>query len=599
MVKAKYILLIMSVIPAISFAQSFSVNVDRDKVGLGEPLNANFVLTDTSASSSPDFSALNQNFQIIGQQQSSNIQIINGNTSSSTSWNLTLVPRSTGAVDVPSVTIQTKSGVLKTEPVHVTIQDRPVGTTTSQANAQVGTMSVQTADINPYKGQRILVNFQLAGARSLRNIQLGDFSVKDAIVERHGEPRVVNKTINGRSQQVVEVSYLVTPLKDGEMTLPSLVVRAEAPSRRNKNQAVDQDNPFAQMEQMMDNFANDDFFGGFASMQPVLISSRPLTLKVRPAVQGMDPWLPTSDLKLSETWSGQAKVGEPLTRVITTEVADLSSTQLPSFSEQMKSVEDYKVYADHPVTSEKSFPGGVASIKKETLTIIPQASGSLRFPALKLEWWDTKNHVRRIATLPERTVQVAPGIGGGVALNQNHVAQKNLVNTATENHTAPVSSPMAPTFAGSRWNTLFMIGAGLLLLALSLAIVYFIRRKQKTPQTREVKVERKSVDVRQLKQAQSCREVLIFLQSYAEAQWGLERQAPLSRIFSRAADFRKDFDKDLATNITRRIEGELYAGQRADLEMIKKDVEKLIMSKHQRQATQKAPKESLPELNPE
>ena len=599
MVKAKYILLIMSVIPAISFAQSFSVNVDRDKVGLGEPLNANFVLTDTSASSSPDFSALNQNFQIIGQQQSSNIQIINGNTSSSTSWNLTLVPRSTGAVDVPSVTIQTKSGVLKTEPVHVTIQDRPVGTTTSQANAQVGTMSVQTADINPYKGQRILVNFQLAGARSLRNIQLGDFSVKDAIVERHGEPRVVNKTINGRSQQVVEVSYLVTPLKDGEMTLPSLIVRAEAPSRRNKNQAVDQDNPFAQMEQMMDNFANDDFFGGFASMQPVLISSRPLTLKVRPAVQGMDPWLPTSDLKLSETWSGQAKVGEPLTRVITTEVADLSSTQLPSFSEQMKSGEDYKVYADHPVTSEKSFPGGVASIKKETLTIIPQASGSLRFPSLKLEWWDTKNHVRRIATLPERTVQVASGIGGGVALNQNHVAQKNLVNTATENHTATVSSPMAPTFDGSRWNTLFMIGAGLLLLALSLAIVYFIRRIQKTPQTREVKVERKSVDVRQLKQAQSCREVLIFLQSYAEAQWGLERQAPLSRIFSRAADFRKDFDKDLATNITRRIEGELYAGQRADLEVIKKDVEKLIMSKHQRQATQKAPKESLPELNPE
>ena len=158
----------------------------------------------------------------------------------------------------------------------------------------------------PYKNEPVFYTLRLTTKTHLANVSLQKFTIDDAIVESNGEPKAYKKIIDGIQINVIEFSFIITPLKSGPLTIPPLVVQGGIPMKRTPQRGSFFDDDFDQMFIMP----------GFERLKPFTLSSNETTLDVQPAVSGITPWLPAKSLKIEEIWddSQTFQTGEPITR---------------------------------------------------------------------------------------------------------------------------------------------------------------------------------------------------------------------------------------------------------------------------------------------
>jgi hypothetical protein len=580
--------------PLWAWAETFSAQVNKNSTALNETFNLRLKLEDAKSQVEPDLSALEENFQILGQQRSSEVIVIDGKTSSSLVWNLTLLPTHSGTLVIPSIHLDLGGAQFQTQPIEISVAT--VDTNQSEQPKERGiTLTARTKDTEPYKDMRVLVNYELTTDQTLRNIQVGNLVVNDAIVEKKGEPKLENKLVRGVGHKVLTVSYWVTPLKEGVLRIPPLQIRAEVPDtvdgssrRRSRSILGDQDeddgSPFAEMHQMMQRFAEQEGDSGlFAEMRPILIKSSPLELKVLPAVPGMTPWLPATRLSLTESWSGDAQVGEPLSRTITTRAVGIASSQLPGFENQLSSNSEAKVYPEPPLKTEELVNGEIQSIRKDKFTIVPQKAGELRLPKIEVVWWDASHHTRQVATLSEKVLHV-PATGGTVtikALNEPLVQNEPRPNSNLQNSPSPRVSWL--------WLTLLMTA---LAVGAALLCWFFMRRKR--AKAAPILLPRK----KELRECQTVESVYQFLQNYSQAQWGTTPHAALFQIWKAAESQVKDFDIQKAKEFSRKMESALYGQVQVDVRELRSELKTLISKSRGIKSSAKEFRNYLPELNP-
>jgi hypothetical protein len=600
-------------LPMLSFAQGITARADRSSVSLGGNIHLRVTLDNLQSRSPPDFSPLERNFQIVNQQQSSVIRIINGQSNTSSIWDLTLSPLSVGAQTIPSLSVDSSAGTVNTDPIPLMVKaGAQAGASSSSAGNQVQvpgvSFTVNAEKTNPYQDERVLLTYTLATNRSLRNIQLGDLSVKDAVVEKLGEPRLQNRRLaHGNVEKTVVISFLVTPLKSGALEVPPLMVRAEAPEVSHAAPQNAEDSPFAdddgglsgqdvfaqvqkRMQNMMNQFGqNDADFDLFTPTRSIELMSKAIQLNVLAPVAGLTPWLPASHLALNDSWSGTAKVGEPISRTLVTEASGVSAAQLPGFEDQLHTNSWVKVYSDQPLRSEKLVTGEMVSTRKDTFTIVPQKEGELRLPAIQLVWWDTVNHTRRVATLPEKIFQVAPG-----------VLPTSLSTDAKESE-ALASTTQAPTVhlgAGlSAWMKTILMMSGLLIGF----FIYLRRSKKASLQISQPDLEARApaqiVSKDDLSRCRNLNEVVEFLQKYAQVNYALGPNASLGRIFSHVESGSMGSTMQELKTLSKKIDAALYGGAPTDLVRVKDEIMKLFFRDLPKIKKSKL-SPSLPELNP-
>ena len=85
-----------------SWAATISAQVDRNPVHLDETFNL-FFEADESPDDNPDFSPLDQDFEIINQSQSSNVSIINGKYTKKIKWTLAIMAKRAGTLTIPAI----------------------------------------------------------------------------------------------------------------------------------------------------------------------------------------------------------------------------------------------------------------------------------------------------------------------------------------------------------------------------------------------------------------------------------------------------------------------------------------------------------------
>ena len=603
----KYILsFLIFAFSAASYANDFSAQITGGRGSNDGNIHLKLELKNQQPESQPDLSVLEKDFQIIGEQSSSVQKIINGNSYFSTVWDLTLNPTSANAATIPSIEIQTGQGVAHTEPVSIQANlSRP----SSNLAAKVPSTSpengisftAQLGQSQVYKNERIPLTYRLLSNRSLTNLQLDNLEMKDAIIERKGDPTLSREIINGREQNILRASYLVTPLKEGVLVIPPLkahaqIAEARAAAPRSRFESLfggDDSDPFAGMRAMMDRFDQDsDLLSGFAQMKNITIASSQVALNVLPPVAGVSPWLPAEQLRISQAWSGGTpRVGEPLTRTVTTEAMGLAPSQIPSFEEQMKLGSDYKVYSDQPQLSEKQIHGRTVSIKTEVFTIIPQKAQAIKLPDLKLTWWNTLTRSIDIANAPGQTLKVYG-----------------------DNLAAPVTMPASPlseavkpsVFVPRRIDReailmMSMLVAGLFLIAFAFKEFWKGRSHKANALTpSELPKGQDSgarITAQDLANCKSVSDVLQFMQKYGQQNWHLPKYASTAKIFSAAQTYRNNFDSQEAAEITKAIDAALYANQDADVKELKQRIKKLIFDKNAQKRKTNLTSE-LPEMNP-
>lgn len=193
-------------------------------------------------------------------------------------------------------------------------------------------------------------------------------------------------TFKGKRYQVTAFRYALTPLTLGRIDIPPAKLKITYASQQ---------------------------WGG---LQPQgkqgELSSNKLSLDSRPPATAQQPWLPLYSLRFNGKLDKGlvARVGEPLTLTLSLNAVGAAGGQLPSLAPLLEELADFKVYPERPQTSQEVISDEnllfLSGKRVENFTLIPQRSGQLHLPALRLNWWNVKENKEMTVEWAGQTVAV-------------------------------------------------------------------------------------------------------------------------------------------------------------------------------------------------
>lgn len=387
---AKRLLLLLIIIMTINSPAQAAVQakIDRSRIGINESFTLIFE-TDSSVSSSPDFSPLQKDFEIINNSRSSNTQIINGNISQSTTWTVILFPKTSGALTIPAIDFDGELSnpiditVIETQNNNTSPQDEPVFLEVS-AEPQKTYVQAQTLyTVRLYYA----ASLNLANNASLSDPQLDQ---ADALVKKLGEDKSYETWRNNQRYIVYERQYAIFPQKSGELTINPIQFNGQIIQRSRGGL-----------------FDMDPFFSSRGQMLRRLSEKAHLDVAPIPDNYRSRNWLPAKHLSLTETWAHEPpifKVGEPITRSISISAEGLTSSQIPELSPSEP--KGFKLYPDQPYLEDRTTDTGITAIRQEKIAMIPTQAGSFTLPEIEVHWWNTQTQRPETARIAARTVNV-------------------------------------------------------------------------------------------------------------------------------------------------------------------------------------------------
>ena len=340
-----------------------------------------------------------------------------------------------GEAIIPAIHIDTSEGILSSEPITVQVMSAEAGS--DMPDTLDVTLRAEVTNIAPYKNEPFIYTLTVTSEFGLANVRMQKMNLEDAIIEALGTPKMHWKVIGGKNVNIIEVNYLVTPLKPGLLKIPPVTIQGEIPIG---NQANSND--------IFDLLA---ITQGFHQLKAFTLSTEEIMLDVQPPVADITPWLPAKALKIEEIWddSQLLQVGEPITRAFKIVAEGITSSQLPSVND-MQSSEHFKIYAGKPELKDVDKKGTIRSVRKEQYTLIPQESGTLTLPEISFTWWDVTKKEKVIAHIPERVLHILPTAAGQITQTSqdgaSHKVQQGEKQEVTQETMAvPQKSPLLYT----------------------------------------------------------------------------------------------------------------------------------------------------------
>jgi BatD DUF11 like domain len=368
---------------AVSTADTLTTTVDRSQLGRGETLEL-LVKFDRQTTSDPDFSPLNDDFEVLSRQQKNRFSLRNGSSTSYTEWRLQLLPKRTGKLQIPPLSFK---GVVSA-PITLQVEDRPQSSINTTAINQPVFVETGVDKSTAYVQEQLLITFRINASTNLQSISSEELIVKDASVMKVSENQY-QKQINGINHLVIELQYAVFPESSGNLTIPAIRFNTVIPDRR-------------------DPYSN-SFLSRGGKRLVLYSEEKKITIKPRPTSYGSTEWLPTTAVSLSERWSrplDELVAGEPITRTIYLSAQGLTSAQLPPLD--IKSGDGFKVYPDQPQLNDDISSNGVMGSREESIAIVPSRGGSITLPPITVQWWDTASNQVRETVLEGKTLSIKP-----------------------------------------------------------------------------------------------------------------------------------------------------------------------------------------------
>lgn len=379
------LLLWLTIFSPALLAAELIARVDRTEINEDESLQLTVGMSGDTGNQAPDFALLRENFDIYNQQRSNQFQLNrsgNGNSRTSwTQWTLTLTPRKTGKLLIPSFSVNGAfSDAIEINVNKLTDSD-PVETRDIFATVAVSKPEV-------YVQEQLLLTVKIHSAVRLQEfVAANELDIDNVILERVASTGY-RKSMGGRIYSVEEISYAIFPQQSGEITIPALRWTAS--------------------------ISNPDWRSAPLSsprhrIRRISTEAKTITVHPRPQDYSGSDWLPSTNIELEQHWSTDPSrfvVGEPITRSITLIAQGLTSSQLPPLpAEEMPGV---RVYNDQPQFDDMRDQQGVKGFRIENYAIVPNRAGKMTLPEVVVDWWDTNAGQQRQARLAAQEISVAP-----------------------------------------------------------------------------------------------------------------------------------------------------------------------------------------------
>lgn len=378
--------LLLAGMPAVAGEVSVQARVDRIQVADGEPIRLS--ITVNGGEGAVDLSPLTD-FEVQSRGSSTNIQIVNGRFAKEIRYDYGLVPKKTGRLTIPALSVKTDEGMLRTAPIDIRVADAP-----QPGDGQTPDIFVE-AEVSKntlFAGEQLVYRFRFFNAVRIADnarFQPPDFAGFTA--RKVEKEKVFQRTVNGRTYQVTEISFVLIPLEAGGKVLGPAVIQCQMFRKGERR------DPMARLSPFFD----DRFFSRFRA-EPRTLRTKAIPITVRP--------LPPVPLNM--TFSGlvgrfdmdaqvdekRVSVGDSVTVTVSVtgqgNVMDAPAPNLPALSEA-------KVYADTPEDETAVTDQGITGTKRFRFALVPSRPGALVLPEMTLGVFDpSREAYRRIATSP-------------------------------------------------------------------------------------------------------------------------------------------------------------------------------------------------------
>lgn len=399
-----------------AFAQQdfqLQATVSENKIFIGEQFNLRVEVSgssmrDVSLPVVPDIDGIGLLSQT--PSRSSSISIVNGQTTTSTTYSYGLIARETGFFTIPPVTIQVDGEEYQTEPIQVEVIEK--GQLSEDGSRQLPDifLEVEINEENPVPGQQIVASIQLYFKQGIEVTSFQpnagwrtDGFWKEEL-ENIRQPQAESVILEGvRYRTATLIRYALFPTRSGELTL------SEFPLNVGIRTQTARSDPFG------------SFFGSAGSSRRVTLESEPLTVDVRnvPSPPNALSINAVGDMSVERTlMDGEVSVGETLE--LTTRVNGEGNIPLVRMPEY-----------EFPDNLEQYTPQESSSIERRGLTIsgekvftellAPRAPGDYEIPAARIAIFDPTTSNYEYVDLPALPYTVQPGGNAQNAVASNGV----------------------------------------------------------------------------------------------------------------------------------------------------------------------------------
>lgn len=380
-------------------------SVDRNRVAKGETLQLNITLQDKDWDNAPNFEPLEKDFSILGVAHQQRVNIINGQSTRSTEWRVTLSPKRTGTVTIPSFVV---SGLTSTPlSIDVSAQVQP----TDQQESRDVFFTTHINPTTPFVQSQAIYTVLFHYNKNIENAEFTEPHGDNITLFHLGKDKHYQKVINNKTYQVLERRYAVIPQKSGPLTLEGGYLQGK----------VWRGEPGSPIQ--------------IPHMEPIRIMAERTSLNVQPMPGAADKawWLPAEKLTVKEDWSAKPlvwRMGEPVTRTITIEAVGLTAEQLPKIT--LPTMTHVQIYPDKPVLETTTDGKTLLARRVEKFAILPTKGGVIDLPPINVHWWDINARKQNVATIGAyRGKVMADGVAAG--------AENSVVNPAV--NAAPLVEP--------------------------------------------------------------------------------------------------------------------------------------------------------------
>lgn len=450
------------------YAAELHLRTSHSQVGINESVTVELTAVG-SLDGDPDLSVLKDDFEIVGQSQSSQVQIINGDYSRSKVWTLTLLPQRSGLLTIPALC----SGSDCSEPTALLVREQKP----SDIDQAKVILEAEVSSYEVMAGQQLIYTIRLLFRQPLLQAGLGDLSPEGVETTVHllGEDVHYEAERGSWRYKVIERNYALFPQHAGQLNLPPLRFNGQL-----------QDDNRSRFNSRFDSFRQ----GG----QTIRLRSKVIDVTVTepPTSPAQQPWLPATKFLIGDDWQHTPPtltVGEPATRTIITTATGLTAAQLPELT--IVSPESFKVYPDQTIRQDQLEATGIRGMMEQKIALVPTKAGTFTLPSLQLKWWDIGSKRWRIQRTKEVTVQVLPAQrDASPAVNVSALDQPTPPKVPTV-VPAPAEPPVAPaldtpTANGSPAQPLWMWISALCIVGWGITLVLLLRSRTQQQQKESV-----------------------------------------------------------------------------------------------------------------
>ena len=348
-------------------AETATAVVDATRVRIGESLMLE-VTADFSGArvEMPEL----EGFRVSPRGTGSSVQIINGTTTRAVTSRYLLVPTREGAFTIPAIPVSGAKSPVKTQPIAITVLPRD-----AQAAADdLWYVTAETSTPTPYVGEQMVWTFRFYTAARMRGGNLQRPSFEGFSSEDMGESRSFEKVMNGRRYVVHEVNVLLVPRKAGRQTIePAMLTASLVVGKRRRSS-----DPFM-----------DDFFGSSAVIEEKVLSTKPVTVNVKP----LPPYKGESYFSglvgrfslSAKLEAGEVMAGDPVTLTVTVSgTGNIKEAGAP----EIEVPKGMKHYGDTPVEEVALTGQGWSGKKVFKTALVPLESGRVEISPVRLVWFD-------------------------------------------------------------------------------------------------------------------------------------------------------------------------------------------------------------------